>query len=127
ALLRRRPRRRGERVLWQDRVRSVNRRYNAGGSFWTRRKSLRMKLITSMTLVVLTTLACAAAVSLSAAARQTMLMNRLGPSAMALYVANADGPGERPLLNSSGFDYNASFSPDGQWIGFTSERAGPGP
>ena len=85
-----------------------------------------MKLITSMTLVVLTTLACAAAASLSAAARQTMLMNRLGPSAMALYVANADGSGERPLLNSSGFDYNASFSPDGQWIVFTSERAGSG-
>ncbi|PYR64014.1 MAG: hypothetical protein DMF88_24070, partial [Acidobacteria bacterium] len=85
-----------------------------------------MKLITAMTLVVLITLACAAAASLSAAARQTMLMNRLGPSAMALYVANADGSGERPLLNSSGFDYNASFSPDGQWIVFTSERAGSG-
>jgi len=55
-----------------------------------------------------------------------MLMNRLGPSAMVLYVANADGSGERPVFDASGFDYNASFSPDGQWIVFTSERAGSG-
>jgi TolB protein len=34
----------------------------------------------------------------------------------------ADGSGERPLLPKSGFDYNASFSPDGKWIVFTSER-----
>jgi Tol biopolymer transport system component len=45
---------------------------------------------------------------------------------MVLYVANADGSGERPLLGTSGFDYNASFSPDGEWIVFTSERAGSG-
>jgi Tol biopolymer transport system component len=85
-----------------------------------------MKLITRITVVLLITLACAAAVSLSAAARQTMLMNRLGPSAMVLYVANADGSGERPVFDPSGFDYNASFSPDGRWIVFTSERAGSG-
>ena len=85
-----------------------------------------MKLITRITVVLLIALACAVAISLSAAARQTMLMNRLGPSAMVLYVANADGSGERPLFDRSGFDYNASFSPDGRWIVFTSERAGSG-
>jgi Tol biopolymer transport system component len=63
---------------------------------------------------------------LHAQTKQTLLMNRLGPSQLTLYVANADGSGERPLLSSSGFDYNASFSPDGQWIVFTSERAGSG-
>ena len=61
-----------------------------------------------------------------AATKQTLLMNRLGPSQMVLYIANADGAGERPLFGASGFDYNASFSPDGQWIVFTSERAGSG-
>ena len=67
-----------------------------------------------------------AAMSLSAGPKQTMLMNRLGPSQMTLYIANADGSGEHPLFPSSGFDYNASFSPDGKWIVFTSERNGSG-
>ena len=71
-------------------------------------------------------LAFAAALSLSAGPKQTMLMNRLGPSQMTLYIANADGSRERPLFSSSGFDYNASFSPDGKWIVFTSERNGYG-
>src|SRR6266436_3446012 len=71
-------------------------------------------------------LACAAALSLSAGPKQTMLMNRLGPSQMTLYIASAEGSGERPLFSSSGFDYNASFSPDGKWIVFTSERNGYG-
>ena len=71
-------------------------------------------------------LAFAAALSLSAGPKQTMLMNRLGPSQMTLYIANADGSRERPLFSSPGFDYNASFSPDGKWIVFTSERNGYG-
>src|ERR1700688_4837569 len=71
-------------------------------------------------------LAFAAALSLHAGPKQTMLMNRLGPSQMTLYVANADGSSEHPLFPSSGFDYNASFSPDGKWIVFTSERNGSG-
>src|SRR5437016_1760552 len=71
-------------------------------------------------------LAFAAVLSLSAGPKQTMLMNRLGPSQMTLYIANADGSGEHPLFSSSGFDYDASFSPDGKWIVFTSERNGSG-
>ena len=56
-----------------------------------------------------------------------MLMNRIGPSSSELYVANIDGSNERKLLgNNSRFDYHASFSPDGQWITFTSERNGDG-
>jgi Tol biopolymer transport system component len=69
---------------------------------------------------------CAVALSLSAGPKQVMLMNRLGPSQMTLYIANADGSGERPLFAISGFDYNPSFSPDGKWIAFTSERNGSG-
>ena len=76
--------------------------------------------------VLVVALGCAAAVSPSAATQQTLLMNRLGPSQMVLYIANADGSGERPLFGTSGFDYNASFSSDGRWIAFTSERAGSG-
>ena len=66
--------------------------------------------------------ACAAV--LPAFAKHRILMNRIGPSDAELFIANADGTGERKLLPSSGFDYNASFSPDGQWIVFTSERNG---
>ena len=55
-----------------------------------------------------------------------MLMNRIGPSASELYIANSDGTGERKLLAESVFDYHASYSADGKWIVFTSERAGRG-
>ena len=77
-------------------------------------------------LVLFVALGCTVALSPLAATTHTLLMNRLGPSQMVLYVANADGSGERPLFAASGFDYNASFSSDGQWIAFTSERAGSG-
>ena len=55
-----------------------------------------------------------------------MLMNRIGPSTSELYIANADGTGEHKLFANSGFDYHASFSADGKWIIFTSERNGFG-
>jgi len=55
-----------------------------------------------------------------------MLMNRIGPSASDLYIADVDGGNERRLMPSSGFDYHGSFSPDGQWISFTTERNGDG-
>jgi Tol biopolymer transport system component len=58
----------------------------------------------------------------SAMAKDVMLMNRIGPSKSELYVANANGSGEHKLLNSSGFDYHASYSYDGKWVVFTSER-----
>ncbi|HWK48845.1 MAG TPA: hypothetical protein VNR40_03120, partial [Steroidobacter sp.] len=55
-----------------------------------------------------------------------MLMNRIGPTSSELYIANADGTGERKLLRDSVFDYHPSYSADGQWIVFTSERGGLG-
>jgi len=64
--------------------------------------------------------------SAGAAAKDVLLFNRIGPTKSELYVANADGSGERKLLASTGFDYNARFSYDGQWVVFTSEREGRG-
>lgn len=55
-----------------------------------------------------------------------MLLNRIGPSSAELYVANADGSGERRLLADSKFEYNGSFSADGRSVVFTSEREGAG-
>lgn len=55
------------------------------------------------------------------------MMNRIAPATSEIYVANADGTGETLLLgNNSAFDYHASWSPDGQWVTFTSERNGDG-
>src|SRR5262249_46963717 len=59
-------------------------------------------------------------------AKNLIMMNRIGPSRSELFAANADGSAEHKLMPTSGFDYNASFSPDGQWITFTSERNGSG-
>src|SRR5512139_1507991 len=62
-----------------------------------------------------------------AVAKEVMLMNRIGPSKLMLYVSNADGSGERPLLPPTAVrDYDASFSADGKWFVFTSERDGEG-
>jgi Tol biopolymer transport system component len=63
--------------------------------------------------------------TVSAMATDVMLMNRIGPSKSELYVANADGTSEHKLLSTSGFDYHASYSYDGKWIGFTSESQNP--
>lgn len=58
--------------------------------------------------------------------KDVVLMNRIGPSTSTLYVANTDGSDERQFFNRSTFDYHAAFSPDGEWITFTSERNGAG-
>src|SRR6185312_9603400 len=72
-------------------------------------------------------IALASAFAAPAAQKGVMLMNRIGPSKLELYVANADGTGEHRLLpNSTNLDYDASFSPDGKWIVFTSEGGGAG-
>ncbi len=44
--------------------------------------------------------------------------------AFGLYLSNSDGSNERPLLAGFGSSYNPSFSLDGRWIVFTSERYG---
>jgi Tol biopolymer transport system component len=68
-------------------------------------------------------MAVALAAGGAAVGRDVMLMNRIGPSKMTLFVANADGTAEHRLLpDSAGLDYDASFSKDGKWIVFTSER-----
>ena len=67
-----------------------------------------------------------AAPAVTAGKKGVMLMNRIGPSTSELYIANADGTGERKLLSDSVFEYHSSFSADGKWIVFTSERNGLG-
>ena len=53
-----------------------------------------------------------------------LLYSRLGPVKTGLFIADGDGGHERALVRPDSLDYNASFSTDGKWIVFTSERGG---
>ncbi len=48
----------------------------------------------------------------------------LAPGKGSLFISRADGSDERPLFESTSMDYNPAWSPDSQWIAFTSERNG---
>jgi len=61
---------------------------------------------------------------LSGSATDRIVFLRLCPTQATLFISNADGSGERPLTQPGSLDYNSSWSPKGDWIVFTSERAG---
>jgi Tol biopolymer transport system component len=54
-----------------------------------------------------------------------IVVDRFVPNEIGIYIAKADGTDEKPLLQQAGgLDYNATYSADGNWIAFTSERNG---
>jgi Tol biopolymer transport system component len=85
-----------------------------------------LRVLSSLVLVAAGVTACATGPVRTTATKGDLFLNRVGPVTSELYVANADGTGEHKLLSTPGFDYHASFSRDGQWVVFTSERDGLG-
>lgn len=58
-------------------------------------------------------------------AANRILYLRIAPTQANLYISNANGSGEHRLTQSDSLNYDPSWSPKGDWIVFTSERAGP--
>ena len=63
--------------------------------------------------------------ALLCSATDRILFGRIAPPQAELFISNADGSMERALTPPGSVDYNPSWSSKGDWIVFTSERAGP--
>lgn len=57
-------------------------------------------------------------------AQERIFVDQWSPTESVLMIADADGSNARKLIAGSERDYNASFSDDGEWVLFTSERFG---
>jgi Tol biopolymer transport system component len=57
-------------------------------------------------------------------AKDRIYVDQWSPTRSELMIADADGTNARKLVPGLQIDYNASFSADGQWVVFTSERYG---
>ena len=60
----------------------------------------------------------------TATAQERVFVDQWSPTESVLMIAAADGSDARKLIAGSERDYNASFSSDGEWVIFTSERFG---
>ena len=57
-------------------------------------------------------------------AKDRIFVDQYTPLRSELLIADTDGSNPRKLVPGAELDYNASFSFDGQWVVFTSERSG---
>jgi TolB protein len=78
----------------------------------------------SNTLVLVCALASVAPSLETGSAKYTVAYGSLAPVKLNIFLADRDGKNARPLLAKPDFDYDPSFSADGAWIVFTSQRGG---
>jgi TolB protein len=71
-------------------------------------------------LLVMSMLVCAA----QAAEKHRLLFNRFLIPDVGLFIADADGKNERPLVPHAEIEYSAKVSLDGRWVVFTAEHLG---
>jgi Tol biopolymer transport system component len=57
-------------------------------------------------------------------ARERIFVDQWSPTRSELFIADAAGSNPRKLVAGLAIEYNASFSHDGEWVAFTSERHG---
>jgi Tol biopolymer transport system component len=55
---------------------------------------------------------------------ETILYTTLRPNNLDIYLFEKDNSAPKRITNYKGLDYNATFSPDGEWIVYTSDREG---
>ena len=67
---------------------------------------------------------CSASSATILAAQDRIFVDQWSPTRSELFIADADGNNARKLVAGLELDYNASFSFDGEWVVFTSERHG---
>jgi Tol biopolymer transport system component len=77
----------------------------------------------SIRALILGGLSLVAAASASFATDRIVFL-RSAPAESNLYIANADGSEEKPLTQPGSMNYNPAWSARGDWIAFTSDRAG---
>jgi len=77
----------------------------------------------SIRALILGGLSFSASVSASFATDRIVFL-RSAPAESTLYIANADGSEEKPLTQPGSMNYNPAWSARGDWIAFTSDRAG---
>lgn len=79
------------------------------------------KLISALLIAVAGLLGCQ---NQNNSLKETILYTTLRPDNLDIYLFEKGNPEPKRLTNYQGLDYNAAFSPEGEWIVYTSDRAG---
>ena len=81
---------------------------------------MRVRIPVTFILSITLVLSCGAPVD----AQDRIYVDQYMPLRSELIIADADGSNPHKLVPGTEIDHNASFSFDGQWVVFTSERSG---